>query len=326
MAADALRAPSPLPVFTSLATDRLLLRRLTAADAPAVHAYRTHPDVARYQAWEIASLADIEAFIEACAKRGVPLPEEWFQLGIALLDGTLIGDCGLRISGDAAQAEFGITLAPAFQGRGYAAEAVQALLAYAFEVLGLHRVTASVDPRNTPSMRLMARCGLRQEAYFVESYPFKGTWADDAVFALLARTWRVRHRAASDASKPADRLREPAMSENKETIARYLQGLRQGNAAEVLACLTEDVAWEMPGRFRGGGREAFERAINDESYMGQPTIEVVRLVEERDIVVTEGLLWRQTREGGTSHTAFCDVFTMLGARIHHLTSYRMELS
>ena len=92
------------------------------------------------------------------------------------------------------QAEFGITLASAFHGHGYATEAIRAMLRLAFDTLGKHRVFGSVDPRNARSIALMrprpASAGRR---HFVESLRFKDEWVDDVVFAMLAREWqRVR--------------------------------------------------------------------------------------------------------------------------------------
>lgn len=69
---------------------------------------------------------------------------------------------------------------------GYAAEAVRALVDHAFPAYGLHRITASADPRNTASCRVLEKAGFRKEAHFRQSEWFKGEWADDAVYARLA--------------------------------------------------------------------------------------------------------------------------------------------
>jgi RimJ/RimL family protein N-acetyltransferase len=178
-------------MFAPIDTPRLSLRPLVPGDAGPMFRYRSHPDVRRYQSWEPASEAEILAFIRSQPADGC-VPGEWFQLGIDLrASGELAGDCGIhRLAADPRQAEIGITLAPEFQGRGLATEALRALLGYLFGSLGLHRVTGSVDPRNAASMALLARAGLRQEAHFRESYWCRGEWTDDAIFALLTREWR----------------------------------------------------------------------------------------------------------------------------------------
>ena len=179
-------------MFNTLRTDRLLLRTLRASDAEAMYAYRSDPEVARYQNWEPRSLEEIQGFIASLGEAEPGQPGAWYQVGIARCESDgLIGDLGIHVSeSEPRQAEIGITLAPAFQGRGLASEALRALFGYLFLDLGLHRVHGSVDPRNRASMALLARVGMRQEAHFVESYWCKGEWTDDAVFALLAREWR----------------------------------------------------------------------------------------------------------------------------------------
>lgn len=66
------------------------------------------------------------------------------------------------------------------------------MLDLVFGPLGKHRVTASVDLRNEPSLRLLRRVGMRQEAHFRENLLFKGEWADDVVFAVLRSEWLAR--------------------------------------------------------------------------------------------------------------------------------------
>ena len=65
------------------------------------------------------------------------------------------------------------------------------MLGIAFDTMGLHRVIAELDPRNTPSVALCLRLGMRHEAHFVEEMMFKGQWADTGVYAILARQWRA---------------------------------------------------------------------------------------------------------------------------------------
>jgi RimJ/RimL family protein N-acetyltransferase len=183
--------------FTPIVTERLTLRVLEPGDAPAVFAYRVLPEVSRYQSWEPASAAEVRAFIEGLAGIGPDAPGRWYQLGIVLrATGELIGDCGIHVSAtEPREAEVGITVAPGFQRRGLAGEALRALLGFLFDDLGKHRVYGSLDPRNAASLALLERVGMRREAHFVESLWFKGAWADDVVCALLKREWDRRGAA-----------------------------------------------------------------------------------------------------------------------------------
>ena len=58
-----------------------------------------------------------------------------------------------------------------------------------FRVMGKHRIYASVDPRNLPSIKLLERIGMRKEALFKKSLWFKGAWADDLIYAVLDEEW-----------------------------------------------------------------------------------------------------------------------------------------
>jgi RimJ/RimL family protein N-acetyltransferase len=171
-----------------LSTTRLVLTPLTLADAPSLFAYRSDPGVSRFQFFEPGSEADARDFIQEAVETG------WCQLGIRIEGGSLlVGDVGFRICGDPpSEAELGVSLAPGYQGRGLAAEAVGAVLDHLFTQGGVHRVFASVDPCNGASLALFARLGMRQEAHFRQSLWFKGEWADDVVLAMLDTDPRVR--------------------------------------------------------------------------------------------------------------------------------------
>ena len=68
------------------------------------------------------------------------------------------------------------------------------------------------------------------------------------------------------------------------------------------------------------GKPAFDRENENDAFLGKPEITVPRLVEESDVVVAEGSVRSQWREGGLLNLRFCDVFVMKGANIRHLTS------
>lgn len=178
-----------------LLTPRLRLDALREPDAEALFRYRSDPEVSRYQGWRPASIEDALRFIEAQRTAAFDTPDTWFQRAIRLRDADeLAGDLGLHFV-DEDTVELGITLAPAHQGRGLAAEALRAMLDLAFGTLHKHRVYGSVDPRNTASIRLLTGLGMRKEAHLIESVRCGDGWADDAIYALLAREWRKSRTA-----------------------------------------------------------------------------------------------------------------------------------
>jgi ketosteroid isomerase-like protein len=117
----------------------------------------------------------------------------------------------------------------------------------------------------------------------------------------------------------------PDMTTNKTTVARYMDGFRQGDHALVLSCLTDDVVWDIPGMFHVTGKAAFDKEIENEAFVGRPVITVSRMTEENDVVVAEGSVRAQRADGGELNAVFCDVFVMHGGKIQHLISYLMEV-
>ena len=171
-----------------LSTERLVVRRFRAEDAEAFAAYRSVPEVARYQSWDAPfSLEEAAASVRGFAN-GDPLQAGWFQYAIDL-DGLLIGDIGVNLNDNLMQADLGFTLSPAAQGKGYATEAVRRLLDHLFVERKLHRVSAECDARNLASARLLGRLGFRQEGLRISNSWFKGEWTDDLLFGLLRDDW-----------------------------------------------------------------------------------------------------------------------------------------
>jgi len=173
-----------------IATERLILRRFRAADAVPLAEYRSDPEVARYQSWDAPfPLARAET---AVANFMVSDPDKpgWFQYAVErLADRVLVGDVAVRLHDNLMQAEIGFTVARAHQGRGYATEAVRAVLDRLFRVQGMHKVAGECDARNLASAALMERLGFRREGLLREQTFIKGEWTDDLIFGLLAPEW-----------------------------------------------------------------------------------------------------------------------------------------
>ena len=115
------------------------------------------------------------------------------------------------------------------------------------------------------------------------------------------------------------------MSRNKQTVQRYMNAFNKSDHAEILSCLTNDVEWVMPGAFHLTGKLAFDKEIENDAFVGSPTITVSRMTEEHDVVVAEGSVRSARRDGGLLNAVYCDVFEMQDAKIRCLTSYLMEV-
>jgi RimJ/RimL family protein N-acetyltransferase len=178
--------------FTELAGERVLLRRFQLADVAEFVAYRSCAEVARFQSWDAPyPREEGERTIRQMMGEDPDTAGEWFQFAVALRPaGPLIGDCAARPhADDPRQCEIGFTIAPGYQGRGYATEAARLLVGYLFGRRGKHRITASCDPRNAASAAVLERLGMRREGHLRESTWATGEWTDDLLYGLLRHEW-----------------------------------------------------------------------------------------------------------------------------------------
>ena len=190
----------PDTAFREMRTDRLLLRRLRMDDAPALAAYRSVPEVARYQSWDAPyPEAQAREMIAALQRVHPDSRGEWFPFAVTdPATGTLLGDVAACADGDDPRlATLGVTFAPAAQGHGFATEAVTALLDDLLLDRGKHRVSADCDARTAATAALLARVGMRREAHHRRSAWWKGEWTDEYVYAVLGDEWRTGRRVGS---------------------------------------------------------------------------------------------------------------------------------
>lgn len=178
--------------FGTVLTERLFIRNFEIGDADVFYAYKKMPEATTYQFWRPKSLDEINEFILGLEAVELNTPGAWLQLAVCLNEtNETIGDIGLHFSADDdCQVEIGYTISPAHQRKGYATEVVRAIINYLFHTLGKHRITASVDPRNTPSAAVLEKVGFRKEAHFVKSLFMDGEWVDDCVYGLLREEWK----------------------------------------------------------------------------------------------------------------------------------------
>ena len=171
-------------IFPGLVTSRLVLRRFRLSDAAVFFGYRTLPEVARYQSerWLTVTMSEAAAFVAEQAAASPFSPDSWFQLAIERRDtGVLIGDIGIHTLADVSEAEIGFTLAPWQQRQGYALEAVRAVFDWLFRERGMRRLTGIADARNTASIRLMDKLGMREA----------GCTDGEVRFTVSAEAWRA---------------------------------------------------------------------------------------------------------------------------------------
>ncbi|MDO9485730.1 MAG: nuclear transport factor 2 family protein [Actinomycetota bacterium] len=115
------------------------------------------------------------------------------------------------------------------------------------------------------------------------------------------------------------------MNQRKTLVEEYFEGFRQGNRSAILDCLTDDVAWDLPGFRHLVGKEEFDSEIENEAFTGRPKLTVDRLIQEDLTVVAIGHGEAQQVTGELHRFAFCDVFTFSGEKICRVESYLVAL-
>ena len=187
-----------------LQSPRLFLRELHSADCPALGEIESDPVVTRYLPFDPRTPDETRTYIESAVQEQSAIPRLTYDLAIVVRDehlhsrtpATLIGRCGLGIRRpEHREAVIWYELHPNQWGKGYAVEAATAVLKLGFGQLGLHRIWADCDPRNTASCRVAQHLGMKREGHLRENYYLKGEWCDTAVYGILEDEWRARHTA-----------------------------------------------------------------------------------------------------------------------------------
>lgn len=178
-----------------LRTSRLALRPYEPDDLAHLYSMFGREDVCRYLPWMPMDVDQARAKLEQRVRQ-THLEADGDPLVLAAEEsatGRTVGEFMLRLKSlESRQGEIGWSLHPDAQGRGFATEGAREILRLGFDELGLHRIVAGCDPRNTASLRVMDRLGMRREAAFVESEYLKGEWVGEVVSAMLESEWRHR--------------------------------------------------------------------------------------------------------------------------------------
>jgi RimJ/RimL family protein N-acetyltransferase len=177
-----------------LVTERLLLREFEPDDWRDVMNYQIDPLYLRYVPWTERAEADVRNFVGMFLHWREERPRYRYQVAIVLREsGKLIGNCGVRSSPARPwEGEMGYELDDRYWGKGYATEAGEAMLGFAFSEMQLHRVFANCIAENIGSERVMQKLGMRFEGRFYENTYMRDRWWDTLYYAILDREWRTR--------------------------------------------------------------------------------------------------------------------------------------
>lgn len=162
-------------------TERLTVRKFVAEDFEDLAEILTDKEVTYFEPYETFTK-------EACVQEAINFSksDEFFAV---VLDNKVIGKIYFSDRKYGCY-EIGYTFNGSYQGKGYACESVKGMMEYAFSVLGARRIVAQVNTRNTKSINLVKRLGMRKEAEHKEIYPSKNNenvYEDFYIYALLKK-------------------------------------------------------------------------------------------------------------------------------------------
>jgi RimJ/RimL family protein N-acetyltransferase len=187
-------------VFIPIRTDRLLIRPFVPDDAAGLAARRNDPEVARLQNWEVPYPVErAEKVVSDLVAMEGPANDEWWMAVVADPDsGQVLGDLALHLTWQGRTAEVGYTFAREHWGRGYATEALAALIEYLYQGLGVTRVFGMLHPDNVASAMVLERTGLLFEGHTRSSFWLGDEVSDDWIYGMTRPDWekwrdRPRH-------------------------------------------------------------------------------------------------------------------------------------
>jgi [ribosomal protein S5]-alanine N-acetyltransferase len=173
----------PIPIETP----RLVIRRFALGDWQDLIELHAVEELFQYTPGRALSEEEALRWLESDAHVKLTTPNQTFFLGMETRDpAKLIGYIGLTQTDPARlTADLSIFVNKAFQRKGFALEALEAVVALGFKGVKLHRLTASCDSGNVAARGLFEKLGLRREGEFLKDHILDGQWANTTAYAAL---------------------------------------------------------------------------------------------------------------------------------------------
>ncbi len=186
-----------------LNTDRLSLREFRTSDVDGLFRLYRLPETSRYESWNsLDNEREASEIVQFWIQQQSQDPRKGYTLAIELNESeTFIGLIGLDRgfgveTSDRRTGFVGFRLFPVYWNRGYATEALGAVLTWGFESLGLHRVHSGCVAENLASSRVLEKAGMRREGITRKSFPIDDDWYDYHVYSILSEEFALDRRDA----------------------------------------------------------------------------------------------------------------------------------
>jgi len=171
----------------SIMTERLILGDMTPADLPAIRRIAKDPEVMKYVLLWLENDTQIADFLQRAIDESQRDDRRMYMLAVRLpASEKFAGFSFIEIEREhKTTAEVGYVLLPSYWNQGYASEILQALLAFGFEQLSLHRVYGKCDELNQKSARVLEKCGLQYEGTLREHVWLRDHWRSTRYYGML---------------------------------------------------------------------------------------------------------------------------------------------
>lgn len=169
----------------TIKTKRLMLRRFTPKDAGDMFRnWASDDEVTKYLTWPTHSTIEISQWVVNDWVSSYE-KDNFYQWAIEF-EGQAIGSIAVVAHrDDVAMAQIGYCIGRAWWGKGIMPEALQAVMDYLFDEVGMNRLEACYDPNNPNSGRVMAKCGMKYEGTHRQSGRNNQGICDEVFFAIL---------------------------------------------------------------------------------------------------------------------------------------------
>jgi len=145
--------------------------------------------------WGPNGESDTKRFLRDAVAAQRQKPRIRYELAVTLgATGDLIGGCSVEVRLERKEGTIGYVFNKNYWGKGYATETVQALVAFGFTRLALHRIAARCEPENIASNKVLKKAGMRFEGCMRENFPIRSKWRDSNLYGMLEREWDSRKR------------------------------------------------------------------------------------------------------------------------------------
>lgn len=164
---------------------KVKLRELCLADVEAASKILGDSRVTDWPSFDARSRDETQSMIEGIVRRAKVQPRTEYYLAITRRESDrLIGFARLGLTGVQA-AKLGFVIAYDHSGHGYATDAARTLVAFGFNKLGLHRISAAIGPANKASIALITRLGFKREGRLRHHVYTNGSWRDSILYAII---------------------------------------------------------------------------------------------------------------------------------------------